>query len=97
MQYTKDSRIATIDDVKEFFSHLVRDCQIAFHPDERFENYVSIENGHNTFSQAECDIYNRLMDDSFEVCKNNGADIYDLGTEIIQKSMPNEEGRKDSL
>ena len=95
MQYTKESRITTIDDVKGFFSHLVSECQIAFHPDDRFEDYVSIEDGHNTFSQEECDIYNRLMDDCFDVCEKNGADIYALGLEIMRKAMPNEEDRKD--
>ncbi len=40
MHYTKESRIATLDDVKEFFGHLVNERRVAFHPDERFEDYA---------------------------------------------------------
>ena len=94
MQCTKESKIVNVADAKEFFSHLVYERQVAFHPDDRFEDYIS-EDGHNTFSQEECDIYNRLMDDCFDVCEKNGADIYALGLEIMRKAMPNEEDRKD--
>ena len=85
MQYTKESRIATLDDVKEFFGHLVNERRVAFHPDERFEDYVSRE-GQETFTEEECAIYNRLMEESFEVCEKSNADIYDVGTEVMQSA-----------
>ena len=31
MQYTKESKIVAVADVKEFFSHLVDERQVAFH------------------------------------------------------------------
>lgn len=84
MQYNKESRIATIDDVKVFFGHLVDERGVEFHPDDRFEDYVSRENYENTFSPEECAIYNRLMDESFEVCEENGVDIYAVGLDFLK-------------
>ncbi len=80
MQYTKESVIVTIDDVKEFFNHLVNERQVVFHPDDPFENY-KFQDGHRVFTQEECVVYNRLMDESFEVCEKYGTDIYALGLE----------------
>lgn len=49
-----------------------------------FEDYVSCENGINTFTLDECAIYNRLMDESFAVCEKEGVDIYEIGLEKLQ-------------
>ena len=87
MQYNSESKIATIDDVKEFFHHLVCERNLNFHPDDRFEDYVSCGDGSNTFSQEECSVYNRLMDESFDVCEKNGVDIYAIGLELMQKAL----------
>ena len=86
MQYNKDSRIVTLDDVKRFFAHLVNERRVNFHPDDRFEVYRSYVDGICTFSQDECDVYNRLMDESFEVCEENDIDIYDVGIEFLQNA-----------
>ena len=86
MQYTKESVIVTIDDVKEFFNHLVNERQVVFHPDDPFEDY-KFENGQVVFTQEECVVYNRLMDESFEACEKNGTDIYALGLESEQMAM----------
>jgi hypothetical protein len=91
MQYTKASRIETIDDVKKFFGHLVNERRVTFHPDDNFEDYVS-EDGAHIFSEEECAIYNRLMDESFEVCDKNRVDIYAIGLEFMQSTMTGEEG-----
>ncbi len=87
MKYNNDSKIATIDDVKEFFHHLVCECNLNFHPNDRFEDYVSCGDGSNTFSQEECAVYNRLMDESFDVCEKNGVDIYAIGLELMQDAL----------
>ena len=83
MQYTNESVIVTIDDVKEFFNHLVNERQVVFHPDDSFEEY-KFQDGHRVFTQKECVVYNCLMDESFEVCEKYGADIYALGLESEQ-------------
>ena len=87
MQYNSESKIATIDDVKEFFHHLVSERNLNFHPDDSFEDYVSCDDGSNTFSLEECSVYNRLMDESFDVCEKNGVDIYAIGLELMQKAL----------
>ena len=83
MQCTKESKIVNVADAKEFFSHLVYERRVTFHPDDNFEDYVS-EDGANTFSEEECTIYNHLMDESFEACEKNGTDTYALGLELMQ-------------
>ena len=87
MQYNKETRITSVDDVKAFFHHLVNERNLNLHPDDRFEDYVSCDDGSNTFSQEECSVYNRLMDESFDVCEKNGVDIYAIGLELMQKTM----------
>ena len=86
MQYNKETRITSVDDVKNFFHHLVSERKVNFHPDDRFEDYVS-EDGVPSFSQEECTVYNRLMDESFDVCEKKGADIYAIGLELMQKAL----------
>ena len=87
MQYNKETRITSVDDVKAFFHHLGNERNLNFHPDDRFEDYVSCDDGSNTFSQEECSVYNRLMDESFDVCEKNGVDIYAIGLELMQKAL----------
>lgn len=87
MQYNKKSRISTADDVRGFFNFLVNERKVNLHPDDRFEDYLSCESRNNMFSQEECAVYNRLMDESFEVCEKNGADIYAIGLGIMQKAL----------
>ena len=86
MQYTKESVIVTIDDVREFFNHLVNERQVVFHPDDPFEDY-KFGNGHRVFTQEECVVYNRLMDESFDVCEDYGTDIYTLGFDALQGNL----------
>lgn len=83
MKYTEKSKISTVDDVKAFFNYLIYECRIAFHPDDNFEDYVSVQDGQSIFPQKTSDIYNRLMNDSFDVCEKNGIDIYELGLTAI--------------
>ena len=87
MKYNNDSKITTVDDVKELFRHLVNDRKVNFHPDDRFEDYVSREDGSKTFTQEECVVYYHLMDECFEVCEKNGVDIYAIGLELMQDAL----------
>ena len=87
MKYNNDSKITTVGDVKEFFRHLVNDRKVNFHPDDRFEDYVSCEDGSKTFTQEECAAYNHLMDECFEVCEKNGVDIYAIGLDLMQDAL----------
>lgn len=69
MVYTTDSHITTVKDVETFFPHIVFERKEIFHSDDMFEDYVSCEGGINTFTLGECAIYNRLMDESFVICR----------------------------
>lgn len=69
MTYNNESHIKSVEDVKVFFHHLVDERKVNFHPDDMFEDYVSCEGGINTFALEECALYNRLMDESFVICR----------------------------
>lgn len=84
MIYTNESHIRSVKDVEVFFHHIVFERKVNFHPDNMFEDYVSCEGGINTFTFEECAIYNRLMDESFKICENEGVDIYEIGLEYLQ-------------
>ena len=87
MQYNINSQITTINDVEAFFQHLVTERSLSFHPDDRFEFYISCDDGSNIFSEKECAIYNRLVDECCEVCERNGADIYAIGLAFMRKAL----------
>ena len=85
MDYNVDSHILSVDDVKMFFLHLVEECKVNFHPDDDFANYVSLKDHTSAFSDEEVVIYNRLMDESFEVCEKASVDIYGIGMDEFQQ------------
>ncbi|MGN0224989.1 MAG: hypothetical protein ACI4A7_02780 [Prevotella sp.] len=79
MKYIDKSHINKVRDVELFFQYLVEERKLNFHPDEDFINYVSYSSGERTFTDEECQLYNRLMDECFDVCKKAGVDIYEVG------------------
>ena len=79
MTYNANSHIMTVKDVETFFHHIVFERKVNFHPDDMFEDHVSCAGGINTFTLGECAVYNRLMDESFAVCKKEEIDIYEIG------------------
>lgn len=87
MTYNSYSNIKTVKDVEAFFHHIVFERKVNFHPDNMFEDYVSCEGGINTFTIDECAIYNRLMDECFRVCDNEGVDIYSIGLKELQTAL----------
>lgn len=87
MTYTSESHIKSVKDVETFFHHIVSERKVNFHPDDMFEDYVSCESGINTFTLGECAVYNRLMDESFAICENEGVNIYEIGLEKLQEAL----------
>lgn len=81
--YDNESQIKTIEDVKAFFHYLVEECNLNLHPDDDFADYV--RNGDKTsfFSADEVEMFNRLMDEAFEVCGKAGVDIYGICMEVL--------------
>ena len=80
-KYTQESHITTLEDVEDFFHHIVYDLDINFHPDDDFKDYVSYETGERTMDDEQAELYNRLMDEAFEVCEDD--QIYEIGSELL--------------
>ena len=76
--YNKDSRITNIEDVKDLAKYLYYERKVAFHPDDDFADYVNDETGEQTFTGEEISLFNRLMDECFEVCEREKKDIYEV-------------------
>ena len=86
MDYNVDSHILSVDDVRIFFHHLVEERKVNFHPDDDFADYVSLKDHTPTFSDEEVGVYNRLMDESFDVCDKSNTDIYEIGIKFLMPS-----------
>ena len=84
LSINEESHITTIADVKAFFHHLVDERKVNFHPDDDFADYISVKDGTPTFTEEEVAVYNRLMEESFDVCEAAGVDIYELGLEELE-------------
>ena len=86
MIYTTASHITSVKDVEVFFHHLVEERKVNFHPDDDFADYVSLKDHTPTFSDEEVGVYNRLMDESFDVCDKSNTDIYEIGIKFLMLS-----------
>ena len=87
MTYTSESHIKSVKDVEAFFHYIVSEWRVNFHPDDMFEDYVSCERAINTFTLDECTVYNRLMDESFAICKKEGVEVYSIGLEVPHEAI----------
>ena len=79
-KYTQDSHITTVEEVRDFFRHIVYDLDINFHPDDDFKDYASYATGERTMDDEQAELYNRLMDEAFEVC---GEEVYEIGSDLL--------------
>ena len=82
MQYNKDSHINNVDDVIKFFRYIVDERNVNFNPDDMFEDYMSAD-GTNAFTPEECEIYNHLTKECFDICEKEEADIYEIAFELL--------------
>jgi hypothetical protein len=82
-----NKEIKTVKDVRQYFSFMVNERKVNFHPDTDFSEYVSCETGKSTFTDEEIDQFNSLMGASFEVCELAEADIYEIGLEMLKGTM----------
>ena len=81
MVYTNTTHITSIEDVVLFFTHLVDEKHICFHPDDGFEGNF------DNLTVLETKNYDRLMDECFAVCEEIGEDIYALALDIIKPKL----------
>ena len=86
IKYTENDRLRTLDEVKAFFEYLVKDLSVSFNPDESFHETIDYKTGEPTFSDADADILDNLMNDASGVCASEGKDIYELSWEVLRKA-----------
>ena len=82
-----ETRMNTIEDVKAFAQYLTNDLHLNFHPDDDFSFYVNYETKEPTFSPEEAAKYNALMNECFDVCEKENADIYEIMGEYLRKPI----------
>lgn len=87
MTYNNESHIKSIEDVKTFFHHLVNERKVNFHPDDDFADYIGYEDKTPTFTEEEVFLYNRLMEESFDVCEEANADVYEIGFDVLRPAI----------
>lgn len=75
------AQIQTSEDVKTFAKQLIAEG-VSFHPDDDFNDYVIFKEDKPCYSKEEADLRNELMNNCFEVCENEGVDIYELMLEV---------------
>ncbi|MVN91461.1 hypothetical protein [Mucilaginibacter aquatilis] len=78
------TEIKDLQDVAAFMHCLIEESVNA-HPDDSFSDYVHIDTGLPTYTNEEAALRNRLMEQAFEVCEGNHADIYSVMQEIFLK------------
>ena len=84
-KYTHNSHITTVEEVKDFFRHIVYDLEINFHPDDDFKDYVD-HDGNRTMDDEQAELYNRLMDEAFEACDDEEV-VYEIGYDLLQERL----------
>lgn len=77
----------TVQEAKEFFKYLVNERKLNFHPNDDFANYVSYDEKTPSFTKEEVEVYNRLMEESFNICDATGVDIYEIGLQELQEAL----------
>lgn len=63
--------------MKLFAQYPVNELHLNFHPDDDFACYVNYDTKRLTFTPEEAAKYNALMDECFDVCEKENADIYE--------------------
>ena len=74
------NKIESVDQVKTFFTYLVEVDNLSFHPDDDFNDY-------ELQAPELIDLYNRLMDESHDVCEENEVDIYEIAFEVLKPKL----------
>lgn len=71
------SSIQTVGDIEVFAQQLIAEG-LNFYPVDDFCDYINMETKESTYSEAEAQIRNQLMDRCFEVCEAEGIEIYSV-------------------
>lgn len=93
-KYTSNSHITIVEEVKDFFRHLVFDLDLNFHPDDDFKDYINYETKERSMDDEQAELYNRLMEECFEVCGDDDT-VYELGCEMLEKRLSSQPLKKE--
>jgi len=85
--YLKTHPIKTKGDVEKFMKFCTDYIGIGFHPDTPFEDYINKDTDKATFSEEQSRIFNKAMEQSFEVAKKEKIDLYGIGIDYFQKKF----------
>lgn len=72
----KLEHITTLSEVRRYASYLGVDLKVSFYPKDKFESYVD-DKGEPIFTPEEALIGNRLMAECFDVCEEEGKELYE--------------------
>lgn len=75
MKYTNNSHITTIDGVKLFLHYVLSEKHIMFHPDGPLSDVTDEQLMEMGRTRDEMLLYERLLDECFEVCERENEDI----------------------
>ena len=89
-KYTQDSHITNAEEVKYFFDHIVNELDINFHLDDDFKDYTSYKTHERTMDDEQAELYNRLMDEAFNV---SGEEVYEIGSELLFQRLQIEQNK----
>ena len=69
------------------FNETIKGCPFKEHPltflVTQIMDYMSAD-GTNAFTPEECEIYNRLTEECFDICEKEDADIYEIAFELLK-------------
>ena len=83
-KYSQESHITNVEEVRDFFRHIVFDIDINFHPDDDFRNYVCDRTNKKAMDDEQAELFNRLLDEAFDVC---GDEVYEIGSELLNERL----------
>jgi hypothetical protein len=73
----KTITINCIKDAENFLQFLYDEYDLAFHPDDPFDQYID-RTGNRLFTDEQASYLDMVMKKCFEVCEQNGTDIYEV-------------------
>jgi hypothetical protein len=77
------TEIKTIQDVVNFFIHLMQVERLNFHPDDPMTDYVGMGTDTPTYTPEEAKERTRLLDECFAICQAENKDIYALSIQAF--------------
>ncbi len=83
-EYWTRTDIQTVRNVEAFFSYLITNQKLNFHPDTPMADYVDADY-EQYFSDKTAKRFDEIMEECFSVCKKNKVDIYSIGIALLQK------------